>query len=198
VLYHATEFLTLGSRVLLPYLLKFENNLSIENYDSTNTFSKTTGVILQEIEYPLSLGFGLNYKFTNILLARLNFDFEYTFWSDIKDDLNPGLLFEDTYRIMVGVEHIFMDQVPFRVGFNYAPLRENKSITQTILTAGTGMVFDKFTFEISGGISSLTYNQFDIYDNALYGEESRGEEALDRVETNSFYGMLEVNYFLDF
>ena len=156
-----------------------------------------SGVIPQEIEYPMSLGFGLNYKFTNILLARLNFDFEYTFWSDAKDELNPNLRFEDTYRFMVGVEHIFMDKVPFRVGFNYAPLRENKSITQTILTAGTGMVFDNFTFEISGGISSLTYNQFDMYDNALYGEESRGEEALDRVETNSFYGMLEVNYFIN-
>ena len=195
--YQATEFLSLGSRISLPYTLEFQNDLSIESYDTTNTFSKISGTISQEIEYPLSLGFGLNYKFTNILLARLNFDFEYTFWSDIKDDINPDLRFDDTYRIKVGVEHIFMDKVPFRLGFNYAPLRENKSITQTIFTAGTGIVFDDFTFELSGGISSLIHNQFDMYDNALYGEESRGEEALDRVDTDSFYGMIEINYFLD-
>jgi len=195
--YQPTEFLSLGSRISLPYTLEFQNDFSIEYYDTTNTFSKTSGTIPQEIEYPLSFGFGLNYKFTNILLARLNFDFEYTFWSDIRDDLNPGLRFDDTYRFKVGVEHIFMDKVPFRLGFNYAPLRENKNITQTIFTAGTGMVFDDFKVELSGGISSLIFNQIDMYDNALYGEVSRGEEALDRVESDSFYGMIEINYFLD-
>ena len=107
------------------------------------------------------------------------------------------LRFEDTYRFMVGVEHIFMDKVPFRLGFTYAPLRENKNITNTILTAGTGMVFDNFTLELSGGISSLTYNQLDMYDNALYGLESRGENALDNVVTDSFFGLIEINYFID-
>ena len=190
--YQANEFLSLGSKVSLPYTLKFQHDSSIETVDTSGTFSS-----LQNIEYPLTLGFGLNYKFTNLLLARLNFDFEYTFWSDINDDLNPDLRFDDTYRIMVGVEHMLMDNVPFRLGFNYSPLRENKNITQTILTAGTGMLVDKFAIELSAGLSSLTYNQLDMYDNALYGEESRGEDALDRVETDSFYGMIEINYFLD-
>lgn len=191
--YQATEFLSLGSRVSLPYTLNLEKTFNIELFDSTYALPKA----VNKIEYPMILGFGLNYKFTNILLARLNFDFEYTFWSDINDDFNPNVRFDDTYRVMVGVEHIFMDNVPFRLGFNYAPLRENKNITQTILTAGTGMTADKFSIELSAGISSLTYNQLDMYDNALYGEPSRGEEALDRVETDSFYGMIEINYFLD-
>jgi len=196
LLYQINEFLTIGSRASLPYTIKFKRERS-EERSPISSFAINDTTVLQEIEFPLTLGFGLNYKFTNILLARLNFDFEYTFWSDIKDDLNPGLRFDDTYRIKIGVEHIFMDKVPFRLGFNYAPLRENKSITQTIFTAGTGMVFDDFSVELSGGISSLIHNQFDMYDNALYGEESRGEEALDRVDTDSFYGMIEVNYFLD-
>ena len=190
--YQANEFLSLGSKVSLPYTLKFQDDGSIESVDTSSTFSN-----IQNIDYPLSLGFGLSYKFTNVLLARLNFDFEYTFWSDIKDNLNPTLRFEDTYRVMVGVEHVFMDKVPFRLGFNYAPLRENKNITKTIFTAGTGMVFDNFTLELSAGISSLTYNQLDMYDNALYGEVGRGENALDHVETDSFFGLIEINYFLD-
>jgi hypothetical protein len=195
--YIVTEFVSFGSKVSLPYTLKLQTKFNLESYDSHPSYPMINIKDDSNIEYPLSLGFGLNYKFTNILLARLNFDFEYTFWSDIKDNLNPDLRFEDTYRVMVGVEHIFMDKVPFRLGFNYAPLRENKNITKTIFTAGTGMVFDNFTLELSAGISSLTYNQLDMYDNALYGEVSRGENALDRVETDSFFGLIELNYFLD-
>ena len=191
--YQANEFLSLGSRISLPYTLKFQHDGLMETVDTSATYLE-----IQNIDYPLSLGFGLNYRFTNVLLARLNFDFEYTFWSDITDNLNPDLRFEDTYRIMVGIEHIFMDKVPFRLGFNYEPLRENNSITKTVLTAGTGIVFDNFTLELSGGISSLTYNQFDMYDNAIYGLASRGENALDRVETDSFFGSIELNYFIDF
>ncbi|MFC2088370.1 hypothetical protein ACFLSX_02125, partial [Calditrichota bacterium] len=149
------------------------------------------------IEYPLSLGFGLNYKFTNVLLARLNVDFEYTLWSETKDNLQPNLNLDDTYKIMVGVEHVFFDKVPFRVGFTYEPLREAREFTKTLLTAGTGMVFENFTVELAGGVSSFTFNQNDMFDNGIYGLESRGQNAFDRVETDEFFGIIEINYFLN-
>lgn len=190
--YQANEFLALGGKISLPYTIEIENNY---NYNSTDT-TITADKFSREIDYPLSLGCGINYKFTNVLLARLNVDFEYTFWSETKDNLQPNLNWDDTYRIMVGVEHIFFDQVPFRVGFSYEPLREAKEFTKTVLTAGTGMVLENFTVELAGGVSSFNFNQNDMFDNGIYGLVSRGENAIDRVETDEFFGVIEINYFI--
>ncbi len=216
--YRANEFLSLGARITLPMTIKYDNDYFLESQDSTLirplNFYQTadTSVSInsaafpyqssqkftREIEYPLSLGFGINYKFTNVLLARVNIDFEYTFWSDVKDNLRPNLNWDDTYKILVGVEHIFFDKVPFRIGFAYQPLRESKNFVKTVLTAGTGMVFDNFTFDLSGGVSSFTFNQRDIFDNGIYSLESRGQNAFDRVETDEFFGMIDISYYFDF
>ncbi len=212
------EFLSFGARVSLPVTIKYENDYYLQSQDtslirplnyyqmSSSLASRDTitdpliinHLYKREIEHPLSLGFGINYKFTNLLLARVNLDFEYTFWSQAKDNLRPGLNWDDTYKIMVGVEHIFFDKVPFRVGFTYQPLRESRNFAKTVLTAGTGMVFDNFTFDLSGGVSSFIFNQYDIFDNGIYGLESRGQNAFDRVETDEFFGVIEISYHFDF
>ena len=151
----------------------------------------------RELQYPLSIGFGIDYRFTNILEARIHADFEYTFWSNFDDDLNPDLKYSDTYAIRVGVEHIFFDKMPFRVGFNYQPLKENKQYTRALLTLGIGILFGDLQIDLAGGLENLTTNQSDLFDDGNYPPLESRTDATDRVQYNYFYGMIEFRYGLN-
>jgi len=162
------------------------------DYDSVGQIEKS-----RKIEYPAQLGLGLTYRFTNILEARLSADFEYIFWSDMKDTWRSGLALHDIYVIKLGVEHIFFDRIPFRVGFNYQPLKENKNYTRSIFTLGIGLLFDQYQVDFSGGFENLTSNQPDLFSNGLYPPLIERTEPVDRVKTSNFYGMVEVRFFFN-
>jgi hypothetical protein len=213
--YQVDKHLTLAARYVLPMLISFKSDYSLQTQDITlfraldpysvfaNNFSAgtagydsaATSGFTREIEYPASVGLGLEYRFTNILEARMNLDFIYTYWSDFSDNLNPDIRFEDTYAIRVGVEHIFFDNMPFRVGFDFHPLRENRELTETIFTAGTGMMFDQFGINMSGGLSMLTYQQADMYDNGKYAPLVTRTDR-DKVSSNNYFISAELQYFL--
>jgi long-subunit fatty acid transport protein len=161
-------------------------------FDSTATkdFARTQ-------KYPLSLGLGLDYRFTNVLEARIHADFEYTFWSNFSDSFTPGIKFSDTYRIRLGVEHIFFDKMPFRVGFSYQPLKENRRYTRSILTAGVGILFPGVEVDLSGGIENLTTIQADLFDDGNYPPLESRLDTNDRVQSNYLYGMVEFRFWLN-
>ena len=97
----------------------------------------------------------------------------------------------------MGIEHIFFDKLPFRVGFNYQPLKENRRYTRSVLTLGVGLLFENFEIDLSGGMESLTTNQSDMFDDGNYPPlESRVDDT-DRVQSNYLYGMIEFRYGLD-
>ncbi len=159
------------------------------DYDSVGQIEKS-----RKIEYPAQLGFGLTYRFTNILEARISADFEYIFWSDFNDNWRSDLALSDIYVIKLGVEHIFFDKIPFRVGFNYQPLKENKNYTRSIFTLGIGLLFDRYQVDFSGGFENLTSNQPDLFSNGLYPPLSDRSDPVDRVKTSNFYGMVELRF----
>ena len=154
-------------------------------------------VFNRKVKYPLSLGIGVDYRFTNVLEARINAEFEYTFWSNFDDSYYSDVKYSDTYAIRLGIEHIFFDKLPFRVGFNYQPLKENRRYTRSVLTLGVGLLFENFEIDLSGGMESLTTNQSDMFDDGNYPPlESRVDDT-DRVQSNYLYGMIEFRYGLD-
>ncbi len=182
----------------LPRIIGFNNPIQLSFSEGTSGFdSVATAKFTREIKWPLQLGFGGEYRFTNVLQALISFDFRYTFWSDFEDDLVDKTGFEDSWRVSSGIEHIFFDNMPFRVGFSHGTLREGREFTRTVFTVGTGMQFDKFTIDISGAYSELTYNQRDMFDNSIYPPLVTRTDILDRVKSNDVYVMLEARYYLD-
>jgi len=224
-IYTVDERLSVGAVIKLPYTVDLKHEYLLQSNDTLNInriidrdtlFSKnliastnqdynyeSQNLTEQKLEFPLSLGFGVEYRFKNILEARISADFEYTFWSDFKDDLRKHLNYNDTYAIRVGIEHIFFDKMPFRLGFNYQPLKENKQFTKTVITGGVGMIFDNFCIDFAGGFSSLNTNELDLFDDSLFHTTNPPRNStlqqlpIDRVETNDFYGMFELKYYFD-
>ncbi len=171
--WQADERLTLA----LSYRTPFEINETY-NYSSADTAYSTP----VELRYPARFGAGMDYRFRNILQARLMLDFYYTFWSGMRDSENPGLDFNDTYALRIGVEHIFFNDFAFRAGYAFETDRENRELTRTQLTAGLGYVWNRLTLNAGFAWSALEYFQNDLYDNALYGETTRSDN--DRVTWN--------------
>ena len=152
---------------------------------------------IRKVEYPMRLGAGLEYRFKNVLEARISADFEYVFWSKMKDSWRRQLIMNDVYIIKLGVEHIFFDKMPFRVGFNYQPLKENNNYTRSIFTMGIGLIFDTYQIDFAAGFENLTSNQPDLFHDGLYPPLSDRTESIDRVKTSNFYGMIEFRIFLN-
>ena len=190
--YRYDENFAAGVVVRFPLTIETDVNIAAKASEMSGS-----AVLSNKVKYPLSLVTGIDYRFTNILEARLNFDFEYTFWSEMKDDFNKALKYSDTYAFKVGVEHIFFDRMPFRVGFNYQPLKENRQYTRTVLTAGVGILFDDFVIDLAGGLEGLTTNQTDLFDDGLYPPLVSRADNLDRVQANFLYGVLEIRFGLD-
>ena len=190
--YQYNENFAAGVVVRFPLTIETDVNVTTQMGDVSESVE-----LSNKVKYPLSLVTGIDYRFTNILEARLNFDFEYTFWSEMKDDFQKGLDYSDTYAFKVGVEHIFFDKMPFRVGFSYQPLKENRQYTRTVLTAGVGILFENFVVDLAGGLEGFNTNQKDLFDDGLYPPLVSRANDIDRVQANFLYGILEIRFGLD-
>lgn len=189
--YQFDDFFTAAALLRLPYTVKFNSRYSSEQNPSLDM------EYLQELKYPMLIGVGVDYRFTNILAARLSFDLIYEQWSQFEDNRKNDLLFEDTYSIRTGIEHIFWDKVPFRIGFQYNTMRESSDFAQSIISLGTGIVVSNLNIDFSVAISSFEYYQNDLFDDSIYGQLSRGKE-LDRVSINKLWIKLGFRYVFNF
>jgi len=190
--YQVNEQFAAAATVRLPYTIEFENKYSTSLADS---LSKQYN---QKLTYPMRLSAGIDYRFKNILEARIFIDINYEFWSNFEDDLNPDLDYNDTYSIKTGVEHIFFNKVPFRVGFCYSSLRETKDISRSVLTAGTGLYIKKIRIDFAAGISTLEYYQEDLFAESIYNGNSVFDFVdrtdMDRVKCSEFFARIDINY----
>jgi len=187
--YRLNERLALGATVRLPYKLDFKQTV-------TDVLADTSAVESgQTLDYPLRFAAGMEYRFENILAAKINLDFVYDFWSQFKDNLNPATRFQDTYSFRVGVEHLFFDKVPLRAGFLYSTLRQSASFSRAVLTIGSGFTVRRVQVDLGAGVSNMTYYQPDMFPDSMYGLNDRSDS--DRVKLTSYFLRADITYAFD-
>ncbi|NOX89447.1 MAG: hypothetical protein GXO77_10505 [Calditrichaeota bacterium] len=184
--YQVNNRLAVASSVRLPYRLRFENQLADAVRDTV------LSVVNEKITYPLRIGAGLDYRFQNILKARVLIDFYYEYWSRFKDSRFSQKSFNDTYTVKAGVEHVFFNKVPFRIGFSYREVPENRELSRTLLTVGTGWSLNKLRINAAGGLASQEYYQHDLFPDNIYGLSPRTD--LDRVKWTNYFIRLDLTY----
>ncbi|RMH85144.1 MAG: hypothetical protein D6681_16275, partial [Calditrichaeota bacterium] len=182
-IYEATPHLSLGAYVRLPYTVEYR-------------FTGTTvsEPVAESIEYPLQLTGGLEYRSRQELQARLNIDVTYEWWSQtqsafVADYLSPP--FEDAIRVKAGIEHIFHNKIPFRVGLQYRTTFQDRQRTRTLITAGTGFRDHRWQIDVAGGFSKLTYPFPDLFDDRLFGGD-RSRSNIDDVSERYFFGRVTL------
>lgn len=189
-IYDIDERISVGSHVQLPYKVdyKYSDNLLEESGS-------------ESIEYPMQLTAAFEYRAQQILQARLNIDFTYEWWSKTKysfEQQNSMITEEnldDAIAVKVGIEHIFHDKIPFQVGLQYRTSYYNRSLSRTLISAGTGFIGSDWQVDASGGFSKLSYKFPDLFDDGLYGG-NRSNNPLDDVEENFFFGLVTLRVYL--
>jgi len=186
--YQFNNRLFLGAVVRTPYTVEFTNRFTSIKADTM------VNQLNRKLEYPLTIGAGLEYRFQNILAARINFDFKYEFWSRFKDSRSPGLNFNDTYTFNAGIEHLFFDKIPLRAGFLYRTLPQSRDFTRSVLSVGSGFRMGALKIDFAGGFSSFLYYQQDLFPDSIYNLSPRSDS--DKVQITSYFIRLNLSYFL--
>ncbi|NOX37943.1 MAG: hypothetical protein GXO78_10445 [Calditrichaeota bacterium] len=180
----------LGASVQLPYTVRWQ-------YRWIHRYLKVLVTGEERHEYPLQATVGFEYRARQELQARLNIDVSYFWWSQTRSRVaTRGFArtwdrLQDAIQLKVGIEHLFFNRVPFRVGVQFRTAPENRRQSRTLLTAGTGFRGKFWQVDLSGGISHLSYRARDVFDDALYGG-FRADSVLDTVEENFFFGVVSV------
>ncbi len=174
-----TPHLTLGGVVQFPYTMQYQQLPANETV---------------ELDFPLELSVGMEYRARQELQTRLNIDFTYAFWSRTTSRRGgmPYLpLLQDSWVIKAGLEHIFFNRIPFRTGIQYRTSPRDRGTVRTAITAGTGFLGSGWQVDVAGGFSSLEYKYPDLFDDSLYGG-SRVASTLDTVHELQFFGRISL------
>lgn len=188
------ERLTLGGVVQLPTELTFKIK------------SEAAVPEKQTITYPLKAGIGFEYHFINELAAKINADVYFEQWSKFENNFQAAPLmsdasadssvYHDVLSVRVGIEHLFLNRVPLRVGFFYSQYPQSESFARTMLTAGTGFTVLGAEFNLAAGVQSQEYFQNDLFDESRFGLTSRTDP--DRVQDTDYFVKIDMQYALDF
>lgn len=205
-IYRVNNRVTGGVDVCLPYTVK---------YSATTVTGET---MTEEIGYPLKINAGFEYRAQQELQARLNVDIGYEFWSNVNYDVTGLEMisssslapfgnvvfynenFVDVYTVKVGIEHIFFNKIPFRVGMQYRNSYQKKGTTQTLLSAGTGFMNNNWRVDVAGAFNKVTYKREDLFSDKFYvdnPETFQSRTDLDDVDELHFFGRITLSYFLD-
>jgi hypothetical protein len=191
--YRASERISAGLDIVLPYSVKFKS------ISSGNELNET-------IEYPLKINGGFEFRARQKLQARLNVDIGYEFWSGKKYSSQIGgnipttQKFDDVFYFKTGIEHIFFNKIPFRVGAQYRTSYLSRGTTQTLLGAGTGFFRNAWHVDVSGAFSKISYPWDDLFDDALFVDDPNFQSRIDpdTVDEITLFILLSVKYTIDF
>ena len=191
-IYQVNERIRVGADVALPYTVKYKAMLSQDIIGR------------EEIQYPLRLNAGFEYRAQQILQARLELDAGYEFWSnteytsDIGGVVSPTEELSDVFYLRAGVEHVFYNKIPFRVGMQYRNAYQARGTTQTLLSAGTGFFGHGWQLDVAGALSRLSYRWPDLFDDAqILGVTIPVRSDLDTVDETTFWGMATLKVSID-
>ena len=193
--YQLNPHTQLGGHVQLPYSAEYDVS-----------FPVTTGNIVdaqpgsETVEYPMQATLGFEYRAQQIVQARLNVDVSYEWWSQTdqqllydNSDIANGL--DDVLKIATGIEHIFFNQVPFRVGIQYRTSFLERTNARVMFAAGTGFHGKFWEVDLSAGFSRLDYRHSDLFADELFGGSRTGTAAIDNVSESYFFGIANVRFF---
>jgi hypothetical protein len=167
---------------------KLDGTLEISGIDIANPDSSAK----LEYTYPHALVLGVEFRPRNDVTTRLNFDIQFTQWSKFKDENDESVKFDDIWEFAGAVEHEFFIGAPIRFGFRYQPSYQDKAITTTAVSFGTGFQYQGFQIDLGGEIGTRSWRQMDVFPESYYGGTERSEK--DRVEESLLRAMVSVGY----
>lgn len=140
------------------------------------------------VDLPHTITFGGSYHPRNELATVFSLELARRLWEDATDEyleagadpLGPVEPLRDTWDVRVGLEHVFYDGTPLRIGFRYLENHADEESYRSIFSAGTGYAAAGFTVDVTGSYQRQTSRQGYLFDPATPGFSS--EQVRNKVE----------------
>ncbi len=148
-----------------------------------------------DLNYPMRIQGGFTYRPRNTFKTTFAADVVYMPWSDLEDHLNPNLKLYDTWEARFGLEHVFYNGLPGRIGFRYGQDYAIDQSEHVFFTVGVGYAVNKIKLDVSGEVGKRSSRQDPIRSREGlagfgigYGQD-RVEDTLARVFVGVDYGL---------
>ncbi len=156
-------------------------------------FAQTSGDSLvtpppssRDLHLPFRVQGGATYRPRNTFRTTFAMDVIYMPWSEIDDQLRPGQQLLDTWDVRFGLEHVYYNTLPGRIGFRYARSPVQREADRTTFTFGVGYLVERFRLDVSGEVGKRISRQDPVWPRAEQGPavgagRDRVEDTLLRV-----------------
>lgn len=147
-----------------------------------------------DMDYPGRLALGVAYRPRNSLRTTFSLDVARTFWEDLEDDVldeNPLIQIpslRNTYEYRFGLEHVFYNDLPARIGFFYREAYAADEVDDAGISFGTGYRFEKFDLGIAADVSKRNSRQANITPRGT------NDPKEDRVQDSILRGAIDVRF----
>lgn len=145
-----------------------------------------------DLDLPVRVQGGVAYHPRNALRTTFAADVVFTEWSKIRDHLTPDLNLQDTWEARFGLEHVFYNGLPGRIGFRYGESYAMNEADQATFTFGFGYLVDRIGVDVAGEVGKRVSRQDPIRPRrSNFYREGAGR---DRVEDTLVRVSLGVDY----
>jgi hypothetical protein len=139
-----------------------------------------------DVRLPARLQFGAAYRPRNTFRTTFALDAVYTPWSDLRDPLLAGTSFVDTWEVRFGLEHLYYNALPGRIGFRYAQSYAMREADRATFTFGIGYRVGRVGLDLSGEVGKRVSRQPPLWPRDQQGPavgtgRDRVEDTLVRV-----------------
>jgi long-subunit fatty acid transport protein len=148
----------------------------------------TTDAGSSDADYPGRLALGLAYHPRNPLRTTFTLDVARTFWEDLEDSLASIPQIRNAYEFRFGLEHIFYNDLPARIGFFYREAYAMEDVDEAGLSFGAGYRFESFDFGIGADVSKRNSRQDGL------APRNSTDPQIDRVQDSLLRGVIDVRY----
>lgn len=157
----------------------------------------TTTALSRSIDYPGALRFGFTYHPRNRLNANFAVEFERRFWESLDTPtasvFGDSLRLRDTWDLRVGLEHVFYNDLPLRLGFRYLENYADSESARSIYSVGMGYRLGRLGLDVTGMYARQTSRQPFLFDPSYGafpapGSDQRVEDSVTQVVFAASYG----------
>lgn len=155
----------------LDLAISWEGEFTVSGTATATTFDTTTDTTTvasdESIRYPGTLDFGLTYRPRSVLRTTFTVEAVRRFWENLRDSVadkavaagGTPLNLRDTWDLRLGLEHIFYNQMPLRLGFRFVENYADPASDRSIFSAGIGYNFSGWQLDLTGLYGRQTSRQ---------------------------------------
>jgi hypothetical protein len=134
-------------------------------------------------DLPLRVQGGAAFRPRNAHRTTFAMDVVWMDWSSVEDDLQPSLELRDTWDIRFGLEHVYYNTLPGRIGFRYSHSYIQREADSAALTLGIGYRIQNISVDFGGELVKRTSWQEPVWPRDEQGPAVGAGN--DRVEDTS-------------